>query len=364
MRRVSVHAAVVAALASATATLYAVQTEPAKKPDAAKPAEVKPAEAEPAGEKAADAKAQEAKPADPSKAPAGVAGTEPGVAGPAECAGSLPDSGQYDFDELLPGVSYEKAMDSDLGAHPWQRARQFHRLQQEIEKRVKLTPAQKGLVNDRFEQIYAQMLKYPIRSAWGGYRYRKLSDEERHNFENELKVAEAAGDTARAEKIRARIAMGTFGSDPNIAPPLDYAVLSLKSSLDPDQQETFQYVYDRWFGLEARAPFDITLRMLNRAIKDPDLKLDPEIQKKAQLVIEETYAALPPASERRKVVGKAGEEAKEKILALLPAEQRVAVEKSVAEAEAERDAVDRYSKELFQRRMAEQNSKGTGSHSD
>jgi len=286
-RQLSVRVFAVAMGCVCATYLYAAQAEPAAKPaetkpatkpteakPEAKPTEAKPAEAQPAEAKQArpldkSAEAKQAKPDTP-------AGSKP--AGPlsaSECAAGSTSS-ELALDDLLPPLSYEKAMESDLGAHPWQRVRQFDRLHKEIEKRVKLSPEQKDLVRSKFEQIYAQMLKYPMRSAWGSFRYRKLSDEERHNLENELTTAEAAGDKARSEEIRTRMLKGTYGTEQNMAPPIDLTLLDIKDSLDPDQRETFQYLFDRWFVVEPRDPFDVSLRMLGRAIKDPDLKLDPK----------------------------------------------------------------------------------------
>jgi hypothetical protein len=238
----------------------------------------------------------------------------------------------------------------DLGPLPWQRIRQLHRLHQEWEKRVKLSPEQRELLRTRFHQIYATMVHHPDRTGWAGFRYPPLKPEQRSQLEGELSQAEVNGDAKRAEAIRTRIAQGTFGAEKNLASPIEYTALALKSKLDADQQEVFQQVFDRWEGLEARGPIDPPTRIFLRAMKDPDLKLEPALLEKVESRVLEVTKKLPRSPERRKELTKAAEELKAEFLPELPPEKRAVVESTFAFLVSEREAVDQYTKESFQTR--------------
>jgi hypothetical protein len=336
----SLSPAVLAALLSCgTATpLRAIQTEPSKQAEtkpAAKPAEAQPAEAKPAAEKSADGKA-----AGGDAAAACVPG--PGVTC-GETAGG-PDL-ELGLDKTLPPVSYDEAMSMDLGPMPWIRIRQFHRLHQDLEKKVKMSTEQRELLRARFQQIYATIIKHNRRCGWRGFNYPPLTPEERSALEGELAQAEINKDTAKAESLRTRILQGTFGTDLNRAAPIDLLIIAMKDKMDADQQPVFQQAYDRWYGLETRGPMDVPTRILIRSLKDPDIQLDPAFVGKAESKIKEKVDSLPAPPERRHHLAKAAEELKAEILAELPPEKRAAVERTFDSLMAEREAVEKYTKE-------------------
>jgi hypothetical protein len=318
-------------------------------PPAAKPAEQKPA-------------STEAAPLKPLAPLPGGRGQEAGRLEPLPGAPAQPTTDtcqeaskplvEAGLDESLPGITFEEALAADIGPHQWQRIRQINRWHKEIEKRVKLSDEQRAMLLQRFQKIYATIAAHPIRAGWGGFNYPKMPAEEREKLEMEVMQAEASGDQARSEEIRSRILQGAFGSEQNMAPAIEAVVFPLKDKLDPDQHEVFQYVFERWYAMEPRSPLDVPLRMLNRSLRDPDLKLTPEVQKKAQTIVEETSASLPPPPERRQKMVKATEEAKAKILAMLNPEQAAILENNYAQAEQERAAVERFTKDSYAKRGA------------
>ncbi len=220
-----------------------------------------------------------------------------------------------------------------LGPRKWRGLRKVERLRDAIFERINLTPRQKADLAVVFARAFQEAHENPRWWAPSPRPYPTLGNKERAELERQLATAEKAGDHKAAEKIRFNIAKGTVGATASLPPSTqDVLIADLTKCLNPDQVDAFNATVERWRVLESRLPRDGPLRMLRRALADPDLGLSAEVHQKVDGIMERAYQALPSSGKRTpESKSAAAKGARAEILAIVDSKQKAIVEAHLAQ---------------------------------
>lgn len=219
-----------------------------------------------------------------------------------------------------------------VGERVWVRVKAFERLHKMILDRVPLTDEEKKEFADKFADIKKRMIENP-RWASRGTPRPLWSKEERAALETKLAEAQAKGDSAAAAELQTEIAKGTSGTEENSHWDWKELAAEVQDTARPEKRDAVVAVVDRWGPLERTMPFDGPIRMLNRALRDPDLKLSEEQRNGVQKALAEAMKELPTDKRSDTKKQEAGAQAKARVMSILNDEQKKILEANVAESE-------------------------------
>jgi len=236
--------------------------------------------------------------------------------------------------------------DISLTVHVWKRIRSFQSLERAILAGVKLDAGQRSSVTKAFEGLYRGMRNDPQKASFYPRAYPVYDAEKLKKRKVALKEAKKAGDEKLRKKIKADIDKHTIGSEANLSPIAEDIATDLASVMRGNQIADYKRVVDRWRALKARGPFDGPIRMMIRAVQDPELKMDAEQRLAVEYVLADTQLALRKNRDPENVV-KLATSAREKIIKILKSEQRTHLDKTLHMLAGEMKAIRNYANKWF-----------------
>lgn len=216
-----------------------------------------------------------------------------------------------------------------VGERVWLRIQEYKRLQAMILERLELTAEDKKAINNKFAEIQSRMIE-DKQMAIQLRPNRLWTPEELAELEVRLSEAQSAGDTKAAEKIQLEIARGSHGTDENLTVNQVAILDEVREVTRPELRESLDTVISRWTWLERGAPYDGPVRMLNRASRDPDLKLSDEQREAVRAAISTALNEIPTHKRSEANKKEAAEKAYSAVMKVLNNEQSKIVDRNIA----------------------------------